>query len=382
MALQLHFTRRGTLEHEPNLDAFNTREQCVLLPAARRDDPPVVTEISLMDRQRVRVGPVAQLEADQAKPEGMFLTARLWPIAAPSGTLPSNADENPSAWRMSFEQSGFISLSKVRAQEIGCIDRSVSPSSSTRAIVAASLMLPLTLAPTLVQAASPIDVGASLSMRSGSMAEPEPSSPASTTPGAVSLSPPSPSTPPPSAEAAVPDAAWNALKGRQVIVVRADGSSYHGELAGMEEGLVTLIGADGRVGSFYASEAVALYAAPVATAPPNPPPATLEADTPRTYSPNYGRGLVVSGAVVIAVHGSLFLAGTIWSGVYGSPYYFLAMGLPNLIIAAGVGIPLLAVGSHRRRLASKPIALIEHHRLAVAPMRTRGGWGGALTFRF
>lgn len=59
--------------------------------------------------------------------------------------------------------------------------------------------------------------------------------------------PPPPTTTPPVADEAVPDAAWNAMVGRDVILHKRDGSEVRGELAGVDGISATVMKEDGRL---------------------------------------------------------------------------------------------------------------------------------------
>jgi hypothetical protein len=180
----------------------------------------------------------------------------------------------------------------------------------------------------------------------------------------------------------IPDAAYQAMLGKQVAVTLTSGTRFEGELLAVDAQYATLVLEGGTVMAVSRVEVADLQRFdPDAVAPiePEPSPAVAEPGPVPTdaRAPGSGFHRLVWGSVAVGVGGSMFLAGLgvlMHSPTVGGAVLTVA----GASIGAGAGIPLLVSGrkAKRRHEAS------ERAVLSIAPVRYVSGWGGGVTVRF
>jgi len=161
-----------------------------------------------------------------------------------------------------------------------------------------------------------------------------------------------------------------AMNGREGVVF-AGGTKVRGLIVGVEGDFVTVIDADrgGKIALIPKTQITEVRG-------------KLKPKLP-VGMPN-GIGGIVGGAVLVSVGAPLMLSGLVFLG-FGTSYYYVY--LPQILPAAvmlGAGIPLLVVGTKRRRAYKAAMQEAElGHRLTPSIGRTRGGaWTGGLSLRF
>jgi hypothetical protein len=176
-----------------------------------------------------------------------------------------------------------------------------------------------------------------------------------------------PSEPPASTEPAV----WEALVQRSVVLTLADGLVFRGTVLSVTNGvLVCARELDGLL--------VFVDPAQISSVEVEGLPGT----TPK--QPANGRGMIITGAIATAI-GGLTAIGAVLVGVachesyadgYLCPYYTVPIGAVSAVSLA-VGIPVLAVGLHKRKKAREAAPTLS---AVVAPNRTGGMVGVGVRF--
>lgn len=229
-----------------------------------------------------------------------------------------------------------------------------------------------------------------------------------------------PSKPEPAEAMAVPAAAWQPLKDKQLEITLKDGTQVSGRLLGIESDLATLVNEEGTVRAVDLHEVAAVKA----LSTPEPPNSSSskplsrtysseeqrQADLERMYGPSYegkrGRGMHVTAKVVLPIGIVATMAGLLLAllgkdvetqtvKLTESGYEYIEYGsapgpgklagyglLPFGIVHMAVGIPLLVVGRKRTRrydewLEMQPASRAARMKPQLTP--TVGGLRGSWT---
>jgi hypothetical protein len=189
-------------------------------------------------------------------------------------------------------------------------------------------------------------------------------------PRAASQDTPTADVSPPPEQASL-DAAWQGVEGYDVKIVLDDGTAYTGRVSALQKNTFTLIDYDGGIVRVIPKATVRDLRVRIPGETIYPPP-----DLPEQT----GSGLIAGGVLLTVLGAPVFLSGLVIFAIEPSA---TGLTLPLLLTGGaglGSGIPMLVVGSRRRRAYQR--ALNERNRPTPTLGFTRHGWTAGVSLRF
>ena len=164
-----------------------------------------------------------------------------------------------------------------------------------------------------------------------------------------------------------------AMRGHEGVVYTAD-TQVRGLILAVEGEFVVMVNAEreGRIAMIPKAQIVEVRG--MTKARKGPPPSDM---------PD-GVGALAGGGVMTGLGAPLMISGLVFVGIAPSAtYLYLPQVLPALLLLGG-GIPLLVIGSRRRRAYNSAVMQsLASGRLTPAVQRTpHGSWTGGLSLRF
>lgn len=175
--------------------------------------------------------------------------------------------------------------------------------------------------------------------------------------------PPNPFEGPSMSDRAAQDAAWQGVDGEQVVLELKGGKRMRGRVGAVQRDTFTLIERGTGVVIVLPKSGVR----------------SLRVYAPAPIPDDRGSGLLIGGGVLTAVATPVFATGLAFLAVCPS---CTGLNVSLLVVGGGglaAGIPMIVVGSRRRRAYRKAL---REHQVSASFGRTRLGWSGGLRFRF